>query len=606
MAHSRMRHRHPFRIGRLACLSILVFGSLLTIPSIVPAQAQAQAAVSRPDPVAGSILSAGSTSATPQASSPPAAALPDGQGYWLVAADGGVFTFGDAGYFGSTGALHLNQPIVGMAPTPDGQGYWLVAADGGVFTFGDAGYFGSVPAAGSLVDNIVSLSSAANGQGYWIAGNDGAINSFGDATSHGSMAGRQLNEPVVGFAAVPQGIPSQESPAPLTITTTALAAAEEGVPYATALTAGGGTPPYTWTLSGGSLPAGLGLSPGGAITGTPGAPGTSSFTVQVADSSAPAPLIAVATLTLTVSPAALTITTTSLPDAIAGARYAAALTATDGTAPYMWTLTGGALPTGLTLAPSGAITGTPTAQGSWSFTAKVIDSTVPTPQATMATLSIAVFPTSSSVNTVLSSNWSGYVELNGPFSMVTGTFSVPSLAAGTPSTDLMAEWVGIDGGNGDNSLIQAGFNESSDPNNPNNIIIQPWWEILPSAETFINTMQIRVGDEVTVDIAQVSGTQWSITLTDDTNGQRFTIDRTFSGTASTAEWIVEALSVGGRVATLAPYSPVVNFSNLGFSATATKLQEVVMVQSGNQVSTPSTLSANGFNVAYGNVAPQPP
>jgi hypothetical protein len=95
-------------------------------------------------------------------------------------------------------------------------------------------------------------------------------------------------------------------------------------------------------------------------------------------------------------------------------------------------------------------------------------------------------------------------------------------------------------------------------------------------------------------------------LTDDTNGQRFTIDRTFSGTASTAEWIVEALSVGGRVATLAPYSPVVNFSNLGFSATATKLQEVVMVQSGNQVSTPSTLSANGFNVAYGNVAPQPP
>ena len=50
------------------------------------------------------------------------------QGYWLVASDGGIFTFGDAGYFGSTGAIRLNQPIVGMAATPDGQG--LLAGGG--------------------------------------------------------------------------------------------------------------------------------------------------------------------------------------------------------------------------------------------------------------------------------------------------------------------------------------------------------------------------------------------------------------------------------------------------------------------------------------------
>ena len=66
------------------------------------------------------------------------AATPDGGGYWLVASDGGVFTFGDAGFYGSTGAIHLNRPIVGMAATPDGGGYWLVASDGGIFTFGDA------------------------------------------------------------------------------------------------------------------------------------------------------------------------------------------------------------------------------------------------------------------------------------------------------------------------------------------------------------------------------------------------------------------------------------------------------------------------------------
>ena len=66
------------------------------------------------------------------------AATPDGGGYWLVASDGGIFSFGDARFFGSTGALHLNEPVVGMAATPDGGGYWLVASDGGVFSFGDA------------------------------------------------------------------------------------------------------------------------------------------------------------------------------------------------------------------------------------------------------------------------------------------------------------------------------------------------------------------------------------------------------------------------------------------------------------------------------------
>ena len=63
---------------------------------------------------------------------------PSGRGYWLVAADGGVFTFGDARFLGSTGHRSLAAPIVGIAPTPSGRGYWLVASDGGVFTFGDA------------------------------------------------------------------------------------------------------------------------------------------------------------------------------------------------------------------------------------------------------------------------------------------------------------------------------------------------------------------------------------------------------------------------------------------------------------------------------------
>jgi hypothetical protein len=71
------------------------------------------------------------------------AATPDGKGYWLVASDGGVFSYGDAIFYGSTGSLALNKPVVGMAATPDGVGYWFVASDGGVFSYGDAGFYGS-------------------------------------------------------------------------------------------------------------------------------------------------------------------------------------------------------------------------------------------------------------------------------------------------------------------------------------------------------------------------------------------------------------------------------------------------------------------------------
>ena len=64
----------------------------------------------------------------------------------MVAGDGGIFSFGDATFFGSTGAMRLNQPVVGMASTPSGNGYWLVARDGGIFAFGDATFLGSAGA----------------------------------------------------------------------------------------------------------------------------------------------------------------------------------------------------------------------------------------------------------------------------------------------------------------------------------------------------------------------------------------------------------------------------------------------------------------------------
>ena len=132
------------------------------------------------------------------------ASTPQGKGYWLVAADGGVFSFGDAPFYGSEGGTHLNSPIVGMASTPQGKGYWLVAADGGVFSFGDAPFYGSEGGT-HLNSPIVGMASTPQGKGYWLVAADGGVFSFGDAPFYGSEGGTHLNSPIVGMASTPQG-----------------------------------------------------------------------------------------------------------------------------------------------------------------------------------------------------------------------------------------------------------------------------------------------------------------------------------------------------------------------------------------------------------------
>ena len=132
------------------------------------------------------------------------AITPDGAGYWMVAADGGIFAYGDAGFYGSMGGTHLNQPIVGMASTPDGRGYWLVAADGGIFSFGDAGFYGSMGGS-HLNQPIVGMAAAPIGQGYWLVASDGGIFAFGNAGFYGSTGSIHLNRPVVGMTPSPDG-----------------------------------------------------------------------------------------------------------------------------------------------------------------------------------------------------------------------------------------------------------------------------------------------------------------------------------------------------------------------------------------------------------------
>ena len=166
----------------------------------------------------------------------------------------------------------------------------------------------------------------------------------------------------------------------LIITTTSLPDGVLNTAYNATLQAIGGFRAVTWSLATGTLPAGLTLNPStGAITGTPTAAGTSAITVGATDSASP-PKSATITLSITVdaSTPAFAISTASLPNGTIGVPYDQILTAAGGTAPFTWAVSSGALPTGLTLNPTGEITGTPTSSTtttpSFTFTVTATDS----------------------------------------------------------------------------------------------------------------------------------------------------------------------------------------------------------------------------------------
>ena len=165
-------------------------------------------------------------------------------GYWLVASDGGIFSFGDAGFYGSMGGKHLNAPIVGMAatstarvtgwsrptvasslsvtrystvrwvasistlpssgwqPAPGASGYWLVASDGGLFAFGDAGFQGSMGGR-HLNSSVVAMAATGDGLGYWMVASDGGSSPL--ATPASRIDGwTPLANPVIAMAALPE------------------------------------------------------------------------------------------------------------------------------------------------------------------------------------------------------------------------------------------------------------------------------------------------------------------------------------------------------------------------------------------------------------------
>jgi hypothetical protein len=139
-----------------------------------------------------------SASASPPSASPASPPPPSADhGYWLVGSDGGIFTFGQAKFYGSTGSLELQRPVVGITPSPSKDGYWLVASDGGVFAF-NAPFVGSIPGLGlhpagsglpdSLNEPIAGIVPSANGKGYYMVASDGGVFAF-NASFAGSCPG---------------------------------------------------------------------------------------------------------------------------------------------------------------------------------------------------------------------------------------------------------------------------------------------------------------------------------------------------------------------------------------------------------------------------------
>ena len=189
-----------------------------------------------------------------------------------------------------------------------------------------------------------------------------------------------------------------------------------------------------------------------------------------------------------------------------------------------------------------------------------------------------------------SSNWSGYVLTSARYTRITGTWVVPSVTASATST-FSSMWVGIDGYR-NSALIQVGTEQDYYGGAAH---YSAWWEILPATGSDITSMTVRAGDRMSASIVRnPSGGTWTIRLTDLTSHTSFSTTRRYSGPGSSAEWIQEAPTVGGRTATMARYAAT-SFSGTvnGHAPHFVAANGGVMVQHGVRVSTPSLPLTHG-------------
>lgn len=217
-AHARRRRIVVHRAARLAAMliSISLLGSMATHPL-----QQKLADITLPDGTrlpTISLLSSSGGGIVPAYASTDKVGItntPDGQGYWLVQPDGGIFTHGDAGYRCSMGGQTLSKPVVAVIRTATGLGYWEVGADGGEFAFGsgcnnDATFLQNCSQAGKTLNapivGAAAIPTLNNDQGFWMVGGDGGIFTCGTALYYSPSVVGATTAPIVGMAASPDGL----------------------------------------------------------------------------------------------------------------------------------------------------------------------------------------------------------------------------------------------------------------------------------------------------------------------------------------------------------------------------------------------------------------
>jgi hypothetical protein len=222
----------------------VILAPLLVVPGLLPSMAPQVAQAASRHPATVSKAGAASRRAASTAAPVPASA----NGYWLVASDGGIFSYGDAAFYGSTGAITLNKPVVGMAATPSANGYWFVASDGGIFSYGDAVFRGSTGAI-KLNKPVVGMASTPSGKGYWLVASDGGIFAYGDAAFYGSTGAMTLNKPVVGMASTRRPAPPTLAGPVVTVQPVSQTLASGSTATFAASASGDPAPTVKWQLS---------------------------------------------------------------------------------------------------------------------------------------------------------------------------------------------------------------------------------------------------------------------------------------------------------------------------------------------------------------------
>ncbi len=576
------------------------------------------------------------------------AATSDGQGYWLVASDGGIFTFGDAQFHGTpysdgitglSGAHPLNAPITAIIPDPSGEGYRLIGKDGGVFDFGNALFYGSTYSDGitglsgahPLSAPIVGGSPSENGDGYWMIGADGGVFTFGNATFSGStyslgytgLAGSHpLAAPITSFMANPEGsgyyllmsdgdvlaiggapslgsagftgtavaiVPTIPTSLAIPPAGASLASSEwtssTGETEALSLNNGASSSLYDWSVAA-DVPSGLSITSAGELIDdvTGDAAVTYDFDVMVAAASGADPLSLPFTLNYVPS-APSTVSFTVTPEAQFSESLASEVE--NGTLFSYSLAPGAALPSGVSLSDVGVLSGTATSAGGTWFTTGV-DVFYQGNGVGQSTVSVYVTPVP--VGLANSYNWAGVVDSASGVSQVSGTLVVPTLSAVQDSTCqsasssadddcAIANWVGIDGFTND-YLIQAGVQVVAQTGGQvggeqysSTETVVPWYEVItpsnaePEQAIPASLFAISPGESLSVEITRLTTGEWVINLTNEATGATYTVPTQIFSASSVSpesvEWISETPNYDPQFSVVPEVTSGGNFTERG-------------------------------------------